>query len=927
MRANLLWQLTSTCLVHGAFSRSVANSSSSSVKVSWLGGKPAYSTGTTFGLPWPKGQYFYNSTQFTSPDTEIQTWPTAFWADGSLKWTAHALPQSDSLLDQYEITASSGKTTGAAQPGLVLTESSDKITVDTGKVRVSFRRAGPSFISKIQTATGKIVGQNGCLVLTSQTGIYGDGTGTNKSVIDRFRFQSTVDNVTAENVGSVRALVTVRGSHEATGENSAHVAWLPFILRFYLYANSDAIRLVHTLIYDGEASKDFITSIGVRFEVPLAGEELFDRHVRIAGVDGGLLSESVRGLSGLRVDPGSKITGAQFNGTKVPDISTWAKLNSSQLHYIPAFGDYRLAQLSPDGFTLQKRTEADQGWIGIPGGTRSEGLAYLGGATKGGLAVGLRDFWKRYPTGIDISRAASDVGLLTMWIYSPLAQPLDLRPYHSDSGLETGPQQLAALAVTYEDWEPGFNTPYGIARTNELSIYAFDATPSQDHLATLIKHTNDPPVLFAKDPTYIKETQALGDYWAPPDYSNPAAAAIESRLDFLAKFYQDQVEDRRWYGFLDYGDFMHAYDAVRHQWRYDVGGYAWDNSELSPNLFFGNYFLRTGRKDVWRFYEAETRHSSEVDFYHLGKWKGLGTRHGVQHWGDSGKQARISQPQYRKIFYYVSGGDERIGETISDTLDMDRTFLYLDPNRKVRDDNYTQTADNSVGAISLGTDWSSLSASWLLEMERRGPRWHEAQTKLTNSIKGIASLKNQFITGYGLLSPVDGTISPPPGDPNNKGYIFVSHLSAVFGLMEVIDEVSYHYGSDLPEGFEAAFLDYCYYYFATPAQQKARYGGTWSARSLLQGTSRLLAYAASRTGNVTLARKAWAEFFSAGDNGFNESTATWARARVQGSGVLRAVEEAQWLSTNNAANYGLAAIVNLALVGDAIGQANETVGG
>ena len=37
-----------------------------------------------------------------------------------------------------------------------------------------------------------------------------------------------------------------------------------------------------------------------------------------------------------------------------------------------------------------------------------------------------------------------------------------------------------------------------------------------------------------------------------------------------------------------------------------------------------------------------TRHTGEVDMYHLGRWKGLGTRHGVQHWGDSAKQVRAS---------------------------------------------------------------------------------------------------------------------------------------------------------------------------------------------------------------------------------------------------------------------------------------------
>ncbi len=77
-------------------------------------------------------------------------------------------------------------------------------------------------------------------------------------------------------------------------------------------------------------------------------------------------------------------------------------------------------------------------------------------------------------------------------------------------------------------------------------------------------------------------------------------------------------------------------------WRYDVGGYAWDNSELSPDLWLWYAFLRSGRADIFRFAEAMTRHTGEVDVYHLGQWAGLGTRHGVQHWADSAKQQRIS---------------------------------------------------------------------------------------------------------------------------------------------------------------------------------------------------------------------------------------------------------------------------------------------
>src|SRR5699024_1229982 len=82
-----------------------------------------------------------------------------------------------------------------------------------------------------------------------------------------------------------------------------------------------------------------------------------------------------------------------------------------------------------------------------------------------------------------------------------------------------------------------------------------------------------------------------------------------------------------WYGFWDYGDVMHSYDADRHVWRYDVGGYAWDNSELSTDLWLWYHYLRSGDASAFRFAEAMTRHPGAADTYHLGQCKGLGTRH------------------------------------------------------------------------------------------------------------------------------------------------------------------------------------------------------------------------------------------------------------------------------------------------------------
>ncbi len=72
---------------------------------------------------------------------------------------------------------------------------------------------------------------------------------------------------------------------------------------------------------------------------------------------------------------------------------------------------------------------------------------------------------------------------------------------------------------------------------------------------------------------------------------------------------------------------MHTYDQFRHQWRYDLGGYAWQNTELVPNMWLWLDFLRTGDPSVYYLAESMTRHTSEVDQYHAGEYKGLGSRH------------------------------------------------------------------------------------------------------------------------------------------------------------------------------------------------------------------------------------------------------------------------------------------------------------
>jgi hypothetical protein len=347
---------------------------------------------------------------------------------------------------------------------------------------------------------------------------------------------------------------------------------------------------------------------------------------------------------------------------------------------------------------------------------------------------------------------------------------------------------------------------------------------------------------------------------------------------------------------------MHTFDEDRLVWRYDVGGYAWDNSELSPDLWLWYAFLRSGRADIFRFAEAMTRHTGEVDVYHLGQWAGLGTRHGVQHWADSAKQQRISTAIYRRFYYYLTA-DERTGDLLSELVDSDRTFLVLDPLRKIRTEPYEP--DPHALSIGLGTDWSGLAAAWLTEWERQGPKAATARAKLLGTMETIGAMPNGFVTGSGLYDLDTGRFAPV-----TQKTVSVSHLSAMFGQVEICAELIDLV--DMP-AFEKAWLQYCRLYNASRAEQTAECGAHFGNLILRQGHARLTAYAAVRLNRDDLAARAWKEFYTGDGYGPN---LPWTSEEVKTT--LNPTQAAKWVSTNTTALYGLAAIQTLALVGDQI---------
>ncbi|KAG7086782.1 hypothetical protein E1B28_002711 [Marasmius oreades] len=775
------------------------------VDLKWLDGKAPSTTpsGTAFGVPWAQGEV-----DRTSPiavlsggsSVPVQTWPLAFWPDGTLKWSGHALQTDSGLSDS--LTLSVG-TPAEPQNPVSVQQSSEGVTVTTGPFTAKFNNGGTTLVSSLELQ-GKSHVQNGVLELLLQDGPdQGEVPGPRPTVSS---FQGRVDSVTVEQKGPVRAVIKATGKYSGAG----HDDFLPFVVRFYISAGATSLRMVHFFIYDGDQNKDFIKGIGLTFTTPLS-DKPWDRHIRFVTTEGGIWGEPVVVLSGLRRDATAVVLDPQFEGEAVPDISEWPTSVSSEVDQLAVWSDYTLDQLSSSNFSISKRTNAGSKASFIPHagfGKRAAGLGYVGGATGGGVVFGLKDFWEAFPRGLDIRGAHNDNATVTLWAYNPRGPVLDMRHY------DTVPH---GLDLSYEDVGDPDPDPTGIGRSYEVSIQVVPATPSRSTLAQLAAvHTQTPQIVAS--PQFYASHKLFGGRWDVPNASR--ATDIEKRKSNLLDFYVAEIDQRNFYGFWNYGDVMHTYDQTRHTWRYDIGGFAWDNGELGTDLWLWMSFLRTGRADVFRLASAMTRHLSETDFHHTGPYAGLGSRHNVSHWGDGAKEARVGAAALKRPFYYLTT-DELMGDVMDFALQAGDTIMNWDPLRKALPRDHPNP--NAPGRLRIGPDWVTLAGNWFTKWERTNDsQW---LNKIKVGMKDIGSFQFGLFTGNGAAVGWNAATGHmfDEGESGSGSY----HLTMLFGggelLMEAMDIIT-----DEPE-FDAAWIDFCRLYNGTNAQKTERYGKAFNS--------------------------------------------------------------------------------------------------
>ena len=860
------------------------------VELSWLGGKaPALSSGVSWGVPLPEGKV-KSSGNFSLINEQgqalpVQSWPLAYWPDGSLKWVGLSSVVDSNAGTAFILEPGIKSGAGPLKTRIELSDNDDAVQVNTGVMTCEIPKNGKALIRSMEM-NGKEIATDGRLICILQNGADQEfGAQPFKE-----KFTGTVENVTVEQRGPIRAVIKIEGRH--VSENGDRT-WLPFIVRLYFYAGQQSVRMVHTIVYDGDQQNDFIRGLGLVFDVPL-NEQYYNRHIRFSGENGRLWDESCQPLNGsfplLNFKTHENYYARQLTGERIAEPDSFPERVQSLFEHWASWKDFRLEQFNADGFRVLKRTNDQSAWIDAGYGKRSEGTAFVGDVS-GGLTVCVRNFWQSFPSSLEASNVTSDEAQLEAWLWSPEAGAMDMRHYDTLAYGHT-------LEAVYEDVQPGFSTATGVGRTSEILLYASSEVPSYETLNKIVKLGNQPPLLIASS-EYIHSIPVFG-VWSLPDSSTNGKRWIEDQLDNAFKYYQLEVEQRHWYGYWNYGDVMHSYDRDRHTWKYDMGGYAWDNTELMPNLWLWYSYLRSGREDIFRMAEAMTRHTGEVDVYHLGRFKGLGSRHNVIHWGCGAKEVRISQAALGRFYYYLTT-DERTGDLMHASTEASNEAIgQIDPLRLI------VAKDQYATHVRVGPDWLALVGNWMTEWERTG------DTKYRDRI--MAGVKSLYDMPYGFYSGKDAIFGYDPKtytlhrlDENGIGY---RHLSVLMGGPEVAFELT-HLLQD--KKWDKLWMQFCRLYAAPEREIEKELGKTVKLGDPGPWYARLPAYFAKMTGEKTYAERAWDGFFHTGRRGDQPD---FSMQLFDGVQSLQPVYEVKGVSTNHTAQWCLNAIELLDFVGD-----------
>lgn len=903
-------------------------------RMNWQGGmdgmklrrlrKDTLSGYTTFGCMWKKGSCT-ERTAYSCTDSEggmvpIQSRITAYWPDGSVKWTAHTaqsallgeeievLPKEESALGaedrqtrklEQEVFGGEPLKTesehhvdevcsaGNSDSGIILEDSGEEIKINNGRFTILVSRDSDYLFDRISTHKGEAA-SNARAVLQLEEPAWLDGYEAKVAK----PYTGVVNEIEVEEQGALQCILKYTGCHKnKDGEEK-----IPFVIRMYIHMDCPDLHFTHTFLYDGDEDKDFLKGLGITFEIPLSGV-MYNRHIKVQG-DHGVFHEVMAPLTAWRPHVPGEWYEAQMRGEKISLEGEDLTLAGQVLKDTPYWSSYDVCQDSPSHFIVRKKLAPDSCcYIDSLHGKRTKG-AMAFGSEAGSVLVCIRDFWEKYPSGYTVKGMDSDRAECSVWFWSPSAAPMDFRHY-----AERGYNQ-----VCYEGYDYKGATPNGIACTNECIVSFSDKMIPKDETVLQFSEQADRPPVYVGTPEFYHEMHAFG-YWSLPSENTETERWLEEQLERAFDFYKEEVEQRNWYGMFNYGDIMHTYDYVRHQWKYDIGGYAWDNTELVPTLWLWLYFMRTGREDVFTFAEKLSRHASEVDVYHMGKYKGLGSRHNVRHWGCPCKEARIAMASHHRYLYYMTG-DRRLEDIFEELKDNELSFLNKDP----LGDFFDKKDMVYPSHARSGPDWSSLCSNWMTQWERFNDKRY--LDKIRVGIEDIKQAPLQLVSGPDFeFDPLTCRLRYI-GERTTGG----CHLQICMGAPQVWTELG-----DLMEDEEwkRMVADLGRFYYLPREEQLEESGGLVGNRefSLPFMASGIAAYGAWYLQDDVLAMRTWKILLHTQIS--NESQEGFRCSFLRDCGNQELLKEIPWITTNFVAQFCLNVIMALEFIKDKLPKTME----
>ncbi|MCY3021490.1 MAG: hypothetical protein NTW87_20945 [Planctomycetota bacterium] len=206
------------------------------------------------------------------------------------------------------------------------------------------------------------------------------------------------------------------------------------------------------------------------------------------------------------------------------------------------------------------------------------------GSERGGLAVGLREFWQNWPKAISCQGGCIRIELCPKL------------PKEFCDGKT--PEEERELYYYLRGGMYTFKT--GVAKTHELWINYLSGKPDAKRLGAFFQATED-PLLAVAEPAYVGSTKAMGDL--PP--ADPQKFAGYD--DWFGRAFDNHLKRRdkdREYGMLNYGDW---YGERKVNW----GNLEYD---LAHGMFI--QYLRTGDRRYFLRGEQAARHHIDVDVVH-----------------------------------------------------------------------------------------------------------------------------------------------------------------------------------------------------------------------------------------------------------------------------------------------------------------------